>query len=205
MPTYSLKAIISPEIVSFLNRNDQRIVIVKKNEKSKTNVAWVTFKPFQVNNVTWNTEYGIYASNVQIQNGATIDASSYSEASVKNMYPFQNGVFDSPISDSELKDNEYAIHNKSDEYEYLTFGLAQDVTANGTNYEGNPINAESVLYNQTVSFIPNEKICVFIESSFNDGTIITHIRSNVLNLDFTDDANVTIKYDKSIGGFVKQN
>ncbi|MBD7912204.1 MULTISPECIES: hypothetical protein [Clostridium] len=205
MSKYSLKAYIDTETVSSIYESGQKIVIVKKNDGPEANIAWVTFNPFEINNVTWESEYGLYASNTQMQSGAIINTASYKIASVKNIYPFSNGVFGSPVVDSSLNDNEYGIINKARDYEHLTFGLAQNVIANSVVYEGNPINAKSVLYNQISSFIPHEKICIFIESKFDNGAVITHIRSNSLCLDFSVQPNIIIKYDKVIGEFVKLN
>jgi len=206
MSKYLLKVLIDPETVKFFSDNNQKIVIVKKvnnGDPSTANVAWVTFTPFEVNTVIWEDIYGLYSSYTELQGNASIVKSSYVLASTKNTYPFESGIFSSPVLDSSISDNTYEVLNKMSEYEYLTFGLAQNVQVNGLSYEGNPINATSVLPNQVASFTPNERIYIFMQSNIDNAVLISGVTSTELDIDFTGKSEVTIKYDNSIGGFVK--
>ena len=204
MANYLLKALIDSDTVKFFNVNNQKIVIVKvSGNSSTTDVAWVTFKPFEANTVAWEEIYGLYASYTELQGKATIVKSSYTLASDKNTYPFESGVFSAPTSDPSLSDNTYEIANKMQEYNSLTFGLAQNVVANGISYQGNPINAQSVLPNQTASFTPHERISIFMESDIDNGVVISRVKGTSLDIDFTSKSEITIRYDKSVGGFVE--
>jgi len=206
MSKYLLKVLIDPETVKFFNDNNQKIVIIKKvnnGDSSISNVSGVTFKSFEVNSVTWEDIYGLYSSYTELQYNANIIKVSYVLASTKNTYSFESGIFSSPVPDPSISDNTYEVLNKMSEYEYVTFGLAQNIKVNGLSYEGNPINATSVLTNQLASFTPNERISIFMKSNIDNGVIISRITSTELDIDFTGESEVTIKYDNSICGFVR--
>jgi hypothetical protein len=203
MATYNLKALIDSETVKLFNQLKQKIVIVKMGKDGSTELAWVTFAPFEINVVSWEQIYGLYASYSETQGKARVLKSSYTLASEKQIYPFENGVFSVPQPDSTLGENTYEVSNKMQDYPCLVFGLAQDVVANGVSYEGNPINATKVLSNESATFTPHERIRIFMQSDIDDGMVISRIKSQSLDLDFTTQSDIAIKYDKAVGAFVK--
>ncbi|MBU2699095.1 hypothetical protein Ga0466249_000174 [Sporomusaceae bacterium BoRhaA] len=203
MANYSLKALIDSETVKQFNKLKQKVVIVKTGEDSTNKLAWVTFSPFEINTVAWKENYGLYSSTNEIQGKVKITKASFTTAVDKQSYTFENGVFNSPTDDPALESNMYEITNNMTDYDALVFGLAQDVIANGVTFEGNPVNAITVLQNESATFIPHEKIIIYMESDTDDGMVISHIKSQVLELDFTTDENMTIKYDSKVGKFVK--
>lgn len=82
-------------------KSEKRVVLVKENGETNfsqatefvDDVAWVTFQPWEINNVTWKEEYFVYASDVEKQSGAVIEKASYEEAEPKTkMYKF-DGYF----------------------------------------------------------------------------------------------------------------
>lgn len=203
MSKYTLKALISPEMVKQFNQLKQKVIIVKETGGVYTDVAWVTFAPFEINTVTWEQTYGVYASCSEMAGNTKIEKSSYAKASEKQCYTFNNGIFEPPVTDTSLADNMYEVRNHMLIPNQLTFGLAQDVVANGISYEGNPINAVQILSNESATFTPHEKIRIFMQSNLDDGMVLTRIKSQALDLDFVKQANIIIKYDPSVGGFVK--
>jgi len=57
--------------LQILYRAKEKIVIVRHTaESTDTQVAWVTFEPFMNNTIEWETQFALYASNTEIQNGA---------------------------------------------------------------------------------------------------------------------------------------
>jgi hypothetical protein len=200
MSTYKLTINLETQDVKDINVAQQRITMVKKvGGSSGSKVAWVSFNPFEHNEVTWDAKYGIYASSTTVQNGSEIyKTSAVNPAICELSYPFENGTFSAPVSGD--TPNAYGIKNQYSQQ--FTFGLAQSVTANGCKFDASPLNAVPVLSMQTSTFTPIEKIEVFLHSNFNNGVVISDITSKALELDFTNDQNITIRYDKTVGQFV---
>ena len=70
---YTLKVILTPAQLQIFQEANDSIIIAKPSEGGSTpNVAWVSFSPFEANTVTWEEQYGIYASTVALENGATL-------------------------------------------------------------------------------------------------------------------------------------
>jgi hypothetical protein len=203
MAKYNLKMLIDNTTVKNFNHLNQKVVIVKEAEGSSVDVAWVTFPPFEINSVSWEETYGVYASCSSIEGTAKIAKSSYAEASEKQSYEFAEGIFQPPVPDSSLGNSTYEVKNSMTDTDMLTFGLAQNVVANGVNYEGNPINAVQVMSNESATFKPHERIRIFMQADLDDGMVISRIKSQALELDFADKTEITIKYAPSVGGFVR--
>ena len=203
MAKYSLTAKIDEATVENFNKLGQTVIIVKETAGSSIDVAWISFSPFEINEVSWEETYGLYASTSDISGKARISKASYTEASEKQSYVFENGIFQPPVTDASLQGNTYEIANNVSEKAMLTFGLAQNIIANGVNYEGHPINAVQVMAHESATFTPHEKIRVFMEADIDDGMVISRIKGKTLELDFTDQTDITIKYDPAVGGFVK--
>jgi len=71
------------------------------------------------------------------------------------------------------------------------------------NYDGKPINAVQIMAHESAAFTPKETIRVFMEADVDDGMVIIRIKGQALVLDFTDQSDITIKYDTSVGAFVR--
>ncbi|MDJ0904002.1 MAG: hypothetical protein QNJ55_34965 [Xenococcus sp. MO_188.B8] len=203
MANYELIIQIEPQDVAEINKNGQRIAIVKEvsGGSNSKKVVWVSFEPFEYNEVKWEVDYGIYVSETEVQNGAKISkCSMVNPARTKLLYPCQYGTFGNPETSEGLKENTYSIMNKYERT--LTFGVAQSVTANGNKYTANPLNAIGVLSQEKAVFTPIEKIKVFLHGDFNNGVIITEVTSQAHSVDLTKERIQTIKYDRLIGTFM---
>ncbi|KDM90239.1 hypothetical protein [Photobacterium galatheae] len=200
MSSYNLNINIDSNDVRIINQSQQKIVLVKTvGGSSGSKVAWVTFSPFEHNEVSWTEQYGVYASSTQVQNGAEIyKTSAVNPATSEVVYPFENGTFGSPQSGGQT--NSYGISNQYSQG--FTFGLAQSVTANGNVYDASPLNAVPVLSKQNAIFTPVEKLEVYLQANFNNGVVISQVSSSALALDFTNNSNITIRYDATLGKFV---
>ncbi len=202
MSNYELIIKIEPEDVEQIQQAGQEVGIVKKviNGSSGESVIWVSFKPFEYNEVKWETQYGIYASTTEIKNGATIFKSS-AENPVKTdfYYPFEYGRFKSPTRNIGDR-NQYGIENNYSEK--LTFGMAQSVTANGNKFEARPLNAVTVLRQETAVFTPIEIVKVFLHGEFDNGVIISEVKSNALEVNLTKNPIRTIAFNSATSSFV---
>ncbi|EGG23597.1 hypothetical protein DFA_05731 [Cavenderia fasciculata] len=191
MTTYTLDFQFSQAGLAALANAQEKVCIVKSVSGTVGNVLWVTFKPFETNEVQWQENYGIYASSTNIQNGAKISRlSSVKYASKGHQYPFNAaGYFDTPNG---VSITDYGtVNNYGDP---LTFGLTQLATVNGAVVEGE-INAATVLTNQTAEFTPLVTLSVFTFAEFDNGSVISDISSQALTLTYTSDTSKTVFYD----------
>ncbi|OAA94994.1 hypothetical protein [Clostridium coskatii] len=201
MPNYKLNILFNSKDVATVFDAGQNVVLLKKTSTGNS-VAWVTFQPFESNYVSWNDNYAIYASNSELKSGATIDKLSEVSAVSKQLYTFNKGTFDPPESNSDIQEGQYAIEHKMAGYDTLIFGLTQEAKCNGVLVSGSPINASIVPLNQSAKFTPYEIVTVYLEADITNGTVVTNVISNSLDVTFGGDTTeATIQYDSSIGGF----
>ncbi len=201
MAHYELTIQFDDSDVREINQNQHKVAIVKEVEGSQKgkDVIWVAFSPFEFNEVKWDVDYGIYVSENEVQNGASIyKCSTVNPAKAELLYPCEWGTFGTPNSKLE-EENTYGIKNQYSKK--LTFGLAQSVTANGNKYTANPLNAVSVLSQETVIFTPYQKLKVFLHAEFDNGVVISDITSDALSVDLTKNSIQRIKYNKQMGTF----
>jgi len=200
MSNYNLKINLLSNDVSEINRAYQKITIMKVvGDSAGMQLVWVSFSPFEHNEVRWESTYGVYASSSTVQGGAQIFRTSVVNPATSGIvYPFEDGTFSSPTSGG--LSNAYSISNKTNSK--FTFGLAQSVTVNGDKFHANALNAVTVLTDQDASFKPIEKIHVFLHANFNDGMVISDITSPALLIDFTNEPSNCIRYDAQSGQFV---
>jgi hypothetical protein len=142
-------------------------------------IAWLTFQPFQSNQVIWIENYSIYASTTIVQSGAVINMTSVTAGSAQLgwLYAFQNGIFTGQSGSG-------STFNVSDQVSApspLQFGLAQTANVNGVSVTA-PLNAVPVLYNQQATFTPQEQISIFLSSYQNNGVVISQVAGNALNV-----------------------
>lgn len=202
MSDFELNIQFRSEDVRLIQQADQKVTLLKEVAGSSGQpVTWVTFNPFEGNTVNWTLDFGLYASNTLIQNGATIDKrSTVDPASSGVLYPFADGTFDNPTGDAGV--NNYGIQNHYDTAQQLTFGVAQSVTANGTAFEANPLNAVPVLFNQEAIFTPIEKVTIFLQGKFDNGVILTEVQGGALTVDLTNNPSQAVHYDAAKGKFL---
>lgn len=184
MPTYSLTVDFAPQDLSTLWQAQEKLVMVKQTGDSSTSVAWVSFKPFQNNQITWSEEYALYSSQSSIENGASIQKLSDIEAKDRFRYPFENGIFNTPTLQPELKPDHYQVTNNISDYPSLVFGVAQSVQVNGSPNPYKPLCATLVPKFQTADFEPLDIIEVYMDAKVKDGMVVTDVFSEKIVLTF---------------------
>lgn len=201
MPKYKLNIKINDQDLKTIYKAEEKIVLIKHTAgDNDTPVAWVCFSPFMNNTIEWENQFAIYASNTDVQHGARISKLSDLAATTKVMYGFEQGVFQRPELAASIGENSYAIKNLMDEYDGLTFGLAQDVQVNGEGIEKNPINAVFVPYQQSITMTPIETVDIYLKKDINEGTVISHVTSVPLTVTFEENEVVhTVAYSHSTG------
>jgi hypothetical protein len=142
-------------------------------------IAWLTFQPFQSNQVIWIENYSLYASTTMLQSGATINMTSTTmgPAQLGWLYSFQNGIFTGQSGSGST----FNTANQANSPSILNFGLAQTANVNGVSVTA-PLNAVPVLYNQQATFTPLEQISIFLSSYQNNGVVISQVAGNALNV-----------------------
>ncbi|NBI30258.1 hypothetical protein [Chengkuizengella marina] len=164
---YQLKIRIDCNYLDEIYKNNQEIVLMKG--AGEPTVAWISFKPFEENTITWDENYSVYASGTEIEDGATINKLSERSAVEEDSYTFENGCFKLASSSLDLKPGSFGIINNFDEN--LTFGLAQDVTVHNKTTEGAPLNAVRASKGQCIQLTPFEDVVVFLQNTVNTGSV----------------------------------
>lgn len=203
MAKYRLNIQFTEKDLQTIYNTGEKVIIVKHtNENLDNQVAWVSFCPFMYNTIEWENVFSIYASTSELKDGIIIHKLSSKSASTRISYNFKQGIFQHAMPQVSLTDNTYAVRNSMDMYTHLTFGLAQNSIINGYIADNHPINAVKVPYGQIVTMTPIEKIDVYLGKDIDDGTIISHIRSVSLPVEYGDlIKECTIAYNGITGRF----
>src|ERR1700681_4464274 len=181
---YTLTTTFTPSDLAVLYATGTNIVVAKPSSggNSVPNVAWIVFRPFPSNTMTWEEEYGIYCSTVAIQNGAVLSQMAQSEfpASLGKIYPMTaSGFFGSGQGagalDSYTATNQY--NNLPPGPGYLTFGLFQSAVVNGTTLTGNAVSAAPVIYQSQAVMTPYTTVYIWTQSQVASNTVVTTVSS----------------------------
>lgn len=195
MSNYRLLIEFKPGDVAKLNEGHFKVALVKgiHNRKMDPKPLWAVFKPFEGNVVTWNDEYGVYASPDPITNETVISASSVQyPARPGSVYPFfDDNTFGPP--EGAVQPGDYAVQNNAGEM--LTFGLLQGVAVNGAKSDVSPVDAVAAKTGQVVTFQPTETISVFLYCLDSSNPVVTiHEEGKVLVLDMASNPAQTIHF-----------
>ncbi|MDR1649170.1 MAG: hypothetical protein LBR71_02825 [Synergistaceae bacterium] len=180
----------------------QRVIIVKHTAEQQHKVAWVSFNPFEINTVDWETRFSLYASTSEVQGGAKISKLSTHDGQTQLNTIFDRGYFSATEPDDSINSSSYKVTNRNSDEKMLTFGLAQSVSVNGTAYMDNPVNAILVPRGQSAVMTPIERIDVFLEANIDSSTVLTRIDSRSLALTYGEGAKeFSLSYDSVNGVF----
>ncbi|MBI2382369.1 MAG: hypothetical protein HYV16_16590 [Gammaproteobacteria bacterium] len=199
MSSYTLNVLFNQADLPTIYAAGQKLIIMKSSPAS-TQLAWVAVKPFESNSISWTDDYAMYASQTQIQSGATIQKLSQVATPSGVEYIFENGMFDDPQPYTQ-NPNAYATTN--DFGEALTFGLAQSASVNGSSNMFSPLNAQLVPNLNTAEFIPVEQVIVFLQSNVQNAQVISIVSSPSINVDLTTNPVQTIQYQN--GQWIQQS
>ncbi|MDI1434878.1 hypothetical protein [Polyangium sorediatum] len=206
MPTFKLSTAFTQEDLNRFYASGSNIVVAKPNAGGMPNVAWLVYRPLLGNTVTWEEQYGIYASNVDIINGAQLTQMSKSEfpALDNKSYPLTAAGFFGPPSTGGSPGS-YTAVNQYDNLPkgYLTFGLFQDAVVDGTPALGNAVSAAPVIYNSTAVMTPFTTVYLWVQSQVVSNTVVTNVTSPMTEVMFGGPVTeVSLMYDASSGKFI---
>lgn len=204
MADYSLETAFTNEQLQTLYATGSNVVIAKPTGGSRPDVAWQVFKPMQGNKLTWTEEYGIYASTSEVANGAVLDKLSSVPvgAAMNKLYTLQpSAVITGP--DTGGVPNAFSLLNKYSEKDYMTVGLYQDATVNGTEIAGNAISAVPVLLASVADMTPYTTVYIWLQSQVISNTVVTLVTSPMTELKFGGGINdISLSYDSASGKFI---
>lgn len=208
MPNYRLQLLIDNDVLPIIKGAGQRITLAKPVSSGSPNVIWLSIDPFSSTEVSWEEQYGIYASTTAIQQGAEITKLSETD------FPAQDGayyalnwaaVFNGPFPGEKVPRGSFGAQNDVpfNQYPSLTFGLTQNALINQKAADRKPISATPVLATQFAAMTPFTNVYIWLQSTFASETIITTITGQHTVAKFGGDVNnITLKYEPSLGVFV---
>jgi hypothetical protein len=156
--------------------------------------------------LSWEENYGIYGSNVDVENGATItqmSATPYpAEASMLYSLTPSGGLIGPNTGGTP---NAYSIVNGYNNLPkgYLTMGLYQNATVDGSEKVGNAVSAAPVLYNSTASMIPFTTVYLWLQSQVVSNTVVTNVTSPMTKVSLSaTNPNAVLTYNPTTGTFI---
>ena len=203
MATYQLNINFTNDQLQAIEDTASSVIIAKPPSNGGSIVAWQSFSPLQNNTVTWDEEFGIYVSNSQVVNGANLDQLSSVPigAAMDKLYTLQDsGIITGPDAGGEA--NSFSLLNQYSKQPYITVGLYQDATVNGTDIIGNAISAAPELLASTAVITPYTTVYVWLQSNVSSNSVVTTVTSPMSSSTFgggVDD--ITLVYDSESGTF----
>jgi hypothetical protein len=153
-----------------------------------------------MNTITWQDQYSVYASQVQVQSGARIAQIASQSANPRSAYSFNNNAFSPDAPNSPLSTGTYEVSNDSSGV--LTFGISQSATVNTQNLGASAIFAASLLPGQWLDMTPSETISIFLYNSTQSSMCLGTVMGPALTVPFGGaTTSQAISFDFNIGGF----
>lgn len=206
MPTFRLETAFNEQDLQRFLASGSNVVVAKPAGGGVPNVAWVVYRPLLANTMTWQEDYGIYASNAAIVNSAQLTQMSQTPypAHADATYSLNPAGFFGPPTSGGVPSS-YTAENAYDNLPkgYLTMGLYQDATVNGAPVQGNAVSAAAVIYQSTAVMTPFTTVYLWIQSSVVSNTVVTTVTSPMTKVTFGGPVtDVKLRYDASSGIFL---
>lgn len=207
MPSYKLNTAFTQDDLTRFLASGSNVVVAKPNNGSQPNVAWVVYRALLNNTLTWDEEYGIYASNTDLtDSGALLTQMSKSEfpALDGKVYSLTAAGFFGPpnsggVPGSYTATNDYNNLPKG----YLTFGLFQNAVVNGVTANGNAVSAAAVQYNYTAVITPYTTVYLWMQSQVVSNSVLTVVTSPMTKVVFGGSiTEISLAYDAATGLFI---
>jgi len=195
------------DLARFLAAGANVVVAKCPQDQSRSNVAWVVYRPTLENTLTWDDSYGLYATEYSIDHGTylfqmarTEDAVPPSEVHVMAPAGYFTPSRGPGVPGCFVVQNEYDNLPKG----FLTIGLWQDAMVNGEVALRNAVSADPVLYRNSVLAAPRGKVLLWVQASIRSSTVVTYVTSPVTSISFTSDSTMaSVRYDAATGRFIR--
>lgn len=203
MATFNLNAAFTNEQLEVLHMTGTNVVVAKPTGGASPNVAWQVFKPMQANTLSWNEEYGIYASTSEVTNGAKLSQLSATKIGtpMNKLFTLEpSGSITGPVSGG--TPDSFAMLNNYNK-KYMTIGLYQNANVNGTEIIGNALSAVPVIKASTAFMTPFTTVYIWLQSDVISNTVVTRVTSGMSKLVFGGGVNtIDVEYDSDSGFFI---
>lgn len=201
---FNLKTAFTNEQLQIMYATGTNVVVGKPSDGRSTNVAWQVFKPMQANLFSWKEEYGIYASTADIRNGAVLSQLSNTPigSEMGKQYILQDyGMIVGPMGGG--YPNAFVLLNQFGSKPYMTAGLYQNATINGSDRIGNAVSATPVLMQSAAVMSPSTTLHIWLQSQVVSNSVVTTITSPITELKFGGNVTeIAVAYDSATGKFV---
>jgi len=202
--TYTLNISFDTTGLEAANAAEERLIITKSHGSTvqSNTVIWLSLQPGEFNTITWQENYGLYASQVaELAPGESITTGAEVPNAQKGQwrYPFLPALtFGPPIPDRNAP-NAYSLVNQT--LTSRTFGLIQYANVNGTN-TGGIVNAAVVPAGQYADFSAELFVSIGLAATINNGSIIANILNTPFSVQFSSSLITrSITYSTSTGTF----
>jgi hypothetical protein len=183
---YQLSMTIDAKSLQTINSAGLSVIVAKPNGGGLPNVAWVAFRPLTSNTMTWEEEYGIYASTAQVQGGAQLTqlTSTGVPAALGQLYTLSaNGFFTGPTPGG--TPDGYTALNDWTQNPAMTFGLYQNASVNGTSILNSAVSASSVPAKLSAAMTPYTTVYVWLQGNTASSSVLTTVSSTQTKVTFS--------------------
>jgi hypothetical protein len=175
--SYKLTIDLTPEQLEAFGNTGSQIAIAKSAESPPT-VVWQSLRPIEELVMTWEENYGIYATETEFKGGAKIISTARVKGTAVNGEEYalvKNGFFVAQENPGNPKSyyarNLYSAENKS-----MGFGLTQMAElSSGLVLPPNPVSYAPVLFESMASMTPYTTLYVWVESKVQGGSVVTEV------------------------------
>ena len=202
---YELNLSFTDEQLQTISVTNTKVIVAKPTNGGSPNVAWQTFDPLSDNTLTWEEKYGIYVTTSAVVNGAELTklSSTGIPAAAGKLYTLQEAGSISAPGASTDTGTSYSLLNSYSKEDYMTVGLYQDATVNGTEIAGNAISAAGTMLASTAVMTPYTTLYVWLQSEVKSNTVVTTVTSPMTELKFGGSTiQISTAYDTDSGNFL---
>jgi hypothetical protein len=184
MPTYSLDLSVDADSVQLLRKYQAKIVIVRL-ERNDAFVAWVAFDPSSTNRVTWNDQFGLYASNVALRPGHIVEkVSEVPTAAWGSSYTIgQSFSFSGPVA-SRVAPDQIGLDNGNPDFPSLIAGLTLGASVNGRHQPGLPASVVGLSFSDARLIQPSQTLSVWLSSRISASSLIFELDPDAVQVAF---------------------
>lgn len=206
MHPYSIQFSFTKEQLTMFYAAKAWVAIGKPLEGDSPSLAWLTFQPFEHNQVEWEEQYGIYASLDGASGNDPMTQGSQSEfpASAGNLYALQpQGSFGPPSAEEGLDPASYYAVNSFAGAPAVTFGLFQKAQVDGQKPFARPLSAEVTPSAFRARMTPATTVYIWIQSESASVARVGQVSSPPTRVDFASGTfSKVLAFDSSTGTFV---
>lgn len=204
--TYTLNISFTDDQLKLLYASGTHVVLAKPPAGSDPNIAWQTFMPLAANTVSWNEDYQLYASTEKVEHEVIIKMQATTDypAAIGKLYTLKETKgFSGPGPGG--SPGEFSMVNDYRPKPYMTMGMIQPATINGTESPDNPCSADPVILRSTITIPPGDTVYLWLQSNLRAKEIVGDITSPITKIKFGGDiTSVSVAYDSNTGRFVVQ-